>query len=142
VNARVWRLPASATRAEVIDRIARALSALPPNHPFDVTVAPHKPRRTDSQNAYLWGAVYRSILEQGGEQLRGWTADDLHEFLLGEHFGWEITEGFGRKRARPIRRSSGMNKQEFSDHVEWIKASMADRGIFVPEAGEREGQAA
>ena len=65
--------------------------------------------------------------------LRGWTADDLHEYFLIEAFGSEVIEGFGRKRHKPIRRSSKLTKQEFSDYLSLIEAKCAELGIHIPE---------
>lgn len=126
------RLPAGS--AVHLRRVVRYLEGLRSDVAYDVTVAEHRPRRSLAQNAYLWGVVYPAVLQH--EQLRGWSPDDLHEYCLGEWSGWEVTEALGRKRARPRRRSSVLNKQEFTDFVDFIKARMAEHGIQVPEAGE------
>lgn len=131
-----WRIPTGGERVKVIERIGRFLHALPADQSFSVTVQQHKPKRSNEQNAYLWGVVYPTVLKVGGEQLRGWTADELHEYCLGEWSGWETLTGFGRKKVRPMRRSSALNKQEFSDYIEFIKRRMAEHGIYVPDAGE------
>ena len=129
-------LPKTPSRGEVLARLGRVLERLPADIAWCLELKEHKPKRTDMQNRYLWGGIYPAILHVGGEQLRGWTSNDLHEYFLGECFGWETIEGFGRKRLKPLRRSTAMNKQEFSDYVDFIKARMADHGIFVPEPGE------
>jgi len=98
-----------------------------------VTVEIWRKPRTNQQNAYLWGVVYPAILDGGGEALRGWTRDDLHDYFLGECFGWQTLEGFGRKRMRPFKRSSALNKQEFSDFLDWLSAKTAEMGIVIPE---------
>lgn len=100
---------------------------------WQITVEPFKRPRSNQQNAYLWGVVYPTILEAGGEMLAGWSSDDLHEFYLGEIYGWEILEGMGRKRMKPIRRSSQMNKTEFMDYLEQISQRCAEMGIVIPE---------
>lgn len=130
------RLPAGNGAAVALGRIRRYLEGLPSNVAFDVTIAEHKARRSLAQNAYLWGVVYPSILEH--EQLRGWSPDDLHEYCLGEWSGWDITEALGRKRARPRMRSSRLNKQQFTDFVEFIKVRMGEHGIQIPEANEHD----
>ena len=108
------------TRKYVLAKIANQKT------PFRVEVKGGN-KRTLSQNAYLWGVCYGTILEYG--DLDGWRRKDLHEYFLGEHFGWETLEGFGRKRMRPINRSSTLNKQEFSDYVAFIQEKAA--GGFV-----------
>lgn len=131
-----FRLPAGQGSAVVLGRIRRFLEGLPTDQAFDVTVQQHKQRRSNQQNAYLWGVVYPAILSAGGETLRGWTAADLHEYCLGECFGWERVVAFGRARLRPVRRSSVLNKQEFTDFIESIRARMGEHGITIPEANE------
>jgi hypothetical protein len=91
-----------------------------------------RPRRSDEQNRYLWSAVYGTILKH----LPGWSANDVHEYFLGEHFGWETLEGLGRKRLKPIRRSSRLSTTEFSDYVAFIQRTMAEKGVYVPDPGE------
>ena len=126
-------LPALKPRPAVIERLSRFLASLPPDKAWRVTVSEHKQRRSDQQNRYLWGVAYPAVLEGGGESLRGWTAEDLHEYFLGEHFGWEVVEGFGKRRQRPIKRSSRLSKTEFSDFVAAIQLKAAELGIFIPD---------
>jgi hypothetical protein len=56
--------------------------------------------------------------------------------MLGEHFGWETLEGFGRKRMRPIRRSSKLSTMEFQDYVAFIQQKAAELGIVIPDPNE------
>jgi hypothetical protein len=119
------------------DQIASAVSVLvrelDPTISWQVSIEAFKPKRTDQQNAFLWGVVYPSILEGGGEMLRGWTKQDLHEYFLIETFGSEIIEGFGRKRHKPLKRSSKMTKTEFRDFIDLIEVRCAEMGIHIPE---------
>ena len=94
----------------------------------------HKPRRSENQNRYLWGVVYPTILKAG--HLDGWHAEDLHEFFLGEHFGWETLDGMGRKRVKPLKRSAKLTKQEFSEYVAFIQQRASGMGIYVPDPEE------
>jgi len=119
------------------EQIAAAVSVLvrelDPAISWQVSIEAFKPKRTEQQNAFLWGVVYPSILEGGGEMLRGWTKQDLHEYFLIETFGSEIIEGFGRKRHKPLKRSSKMTKQEFRDFIDLIEVRCAEMGIHIPE---------
>ena len=112
-------------------RIATYISNLDPEKSWEVIVRPRKATRSVNQNDYLW-AIYDYILRAGGETMGGWTKDDLHEFFLITHFGSETKELFGRKRLKPLRRSSKLNKQEFSDFLETIFRFMAERGVYIP----------
>jgi hypothetical protein len=127
-------LPIGSNRANVIERIGRYLSVLPKEQAYVVKVEAYKPRRSDQQNRYLWGVVYETILKTG--QLDGWHAEDLHEYFLGECFGWETLEGMGRKRMRPLKRSSKLSTNEFSDYVAFIQQRAAEMGVYIPDPGE------
>lgn len=89
-------------------------------------------KRSLEQNAYLWGVCYETILDHGLRE-QGWTNDDIHEWFLGEHFGWQTLEGFGRKRVKPLHRSSTMSKMEFVDYVAFIQQKASEMGIYIPD---------
>ena len=112
-------------------RAAAFIQSLPVGQAWRVVVEPYKANRSQSQNRYLWGVVYPTILQAG--HLDGWEAEDLHEFYLGECFGWETLEGMSRKRVKPLKRSSKLSKTEFSDYVAFIQRKAAEMGIFVPD---------
>lgn len=102
---------------------------------WEVSIREHKAKRSIDQNALLW-ALYGDILSAGSQLLAGWEAEDLHEFFLGEHFGWDSIKGLGRTRLKPLRRSSKMTKAEFSDHVEYIVRFMARHSVVLVLPGD------
>jgi hypothetical protein len=110
-------------------RAAAFIQSLPVDRAWRVVVEPWKARRSEQQNRYLWGLVYPAFLAH----LEGWDAEDVHEYFLGECYGWETLEGFGRKRMKPIRRSSRLNKQEFSDYVAFIQRKGAEMGVYIED---------
>jgi len=89
-------------------------------------------RRSIEQNSYLWGVVYETILQHGLRE-QGWTREDLHEYFLGECYGWQTIEGFGRKRIKPVERSSNKAKMEFVDYIAFIQQKAAEMGVVIPE---------
>lgn len=113
-------------------RLAAFVEALDLAKAWRVQIEEARPRRSDHQNRYLWGVCYRTILDSGLRE-QGWDADDVHEYFLGEHFGWETLEGFGRKRLKPVRRSSKLSKMEFMDYVAFIQRKAAEMGIYIPD---------
>jgi hypothetical protein len=125
--------PIGTSPEQVATAVLRMLQHLPSNKPLAITVELWKKPRTNQQNAYLWGVAYPAILEGGGEALKGWSRDDIHEYMTGEFGGWQVLEGFGRKRMRPVMRSSAMTKQQFSEYLDWLGAKCADMGIVIPE---------
>ncbi len=98
--------------------------------PFMVTIKKGGTRSL-SQNSYLWGVCYPTILAEGN--LEGWTKNDLHEYFKGECFGWDTLEGFGRKRIKPIHGSSTLTKMEFCDYVAFIQQKASEMGVFIPD---------
>ena len=128
------RIFAKGTTPEQLANAAiRMVQGLSPGKTWAIEVTEWKKPRTNQQNAFLWGVAYPAILEGGGEALAGWTRDDLHEYFLGECFGWETLEGFGRKRMRPLKRSSALTKQEFSEYLNFLEGRCMDMGITIPE---------
>jgi hypothetical protein len=111
----------------------RFLAGLSMERAWEVTVKPHQKKRSLSQNAYLWGVCYPTILRSGGETLAGWTADDLHEYFLSLHFGSEVLHFNGRDHERPLKRSSKLTTLEFMDFVGRIQQEMAQIGVFIPD---------
>lgn len=95
--------------------------------PLEITIKKWKPRRTDQQNRYLFGVVYAIISQETGNDI-----NDLHEYFLGEFFGWQEHDVMGRKRLRPRERSSKQIKARFSEFLEFIISKAASLGIIVP----------
>jgi hypothetical protein len=118
-----------------LTRLVAYVSALLRDKDVEIIVKEHKPKRSDCQNRLLW-SIYAEILQRGAEAMAGWTKDDLHELFLGMHFGWEIIEGFGQKRKKPIRRSSRLNTVEFTEFVDFILRYMAEQGVYIAMPGE------
>ena len=124
-------LPKLSPREGAIHRIGVILAGLAQDKAWRVELHEHKARRTNQQNRYLWGVCYPAILEAG--KLEGWTAEELHDYCLGECYGWETVEGLGRKRIRPIKRSAKLTTSEFQDFIAFIQQRMAEHGIYVPD---------
>jgi hypothetical protein len=124
-----------AQRQKARGRIYQHLTTLPKERPFVVLVTEKKPSRSLQQNSTLW-ALYDDIIERGGETMAGWEGKDLHEFFLGEHYGWDRLEGMKRTRLKPLKRSSTMSKTQFSEHLDFIVRYMVKQGIVLELPGE------
>lgn len=118
-----------------LTRMVACVSALAKDGPVEMTVKRYKARRSTDQNALLW-ALYTDIIRLGGEAMAGWTKDDLHELMLGEMFGWTEMRIGKHRRKKPARRSSRLNKQEFSDFVDFIVRYMAGIGVYLSLPGD------
>ena len=121
--------PKGTTPEQMAVAVTRMTQGLDPSKVWVVEVAEWKKPKTSQQLAYLWGVVYPMIMEAGGEALQGWTRDDLHEYFLGEIFGWETLTGLGKKRLRPLKRTSRMTKQEFTEYLHGIENRLIELGI-------------
>lgn len=123
-------VPAEGRQAAAQRIAAFILSALP-GKPLRVTVEKAKRQRSDPQNNALWGVAYETLKAATGNDPK-----DLHEFFLGEHFGWEVYEVMGQKRRRPIRRSSKLTTVEFAEFYAFIQQRSAEVGYYIPDPGE------
>ena len=122
-------------RDAAVSRLVSDLRRLNPTKAYLVEVKEKRPTRTDPQNRLLW-SLYSDLLRMGGEAMGGWTKDELHEFFLGEHTGWEIKTIFGLKKRVPMKRSSEMNKQEFTDFIDYIVRFAAEQGVVLSLPGD------
>lgn len=121
----------AASRERAVKRVSDYLLATLPGKELEVIVKERKKRRSDEQNRALWGVAYKALRDATGND-----PADLHEFFLGEWGGWEVVEVMGQKRRRPMRRSSKLSTQEFSDYYAFIQRRAAEAGFFVPDPGE------
>lgn len=108
-----------------------------------VTIEPAKATRTLSQNAYLFGVCYKMISEATGYEL-----DEVHEYCLGQHFGWRIKRVPKKpsnpqgKESIPLRttttneagKRSMLNTRQFSDYVDDVQRFAAKTlSIVIPD---------
>ncbi|WP_196301183.1 hypothetical protein, partial [Streptococcus pneumoniae] len=84
-----------------------------------------------AQNRFLWGVCYAEL-----QRATGQDAADWHEYMLGECYGWETVEMMGRKKLRPMRRSSKMDKAEFAEYVAFIQRRAAEHNIYIADPNE------
>lgn len=125
-------LPRLLSRDGKVSGIAKFLLALSSGKAWRITVEEERSTRSIQQNRFLWGSVYPTIQKH----LPGWSAEDIHEYCLGECYGWEMLEGFGKRRMRPIRRSSKLSTTEFMDYIADIQQRMAGHGIYIADPNE------
>lgn len=122
-------LPRQLPRDRLLETVGRFLAGLSAEKAWKLEVGEHKQRRTDNQNRYLWGVCYPAFCKALG----GFDAEDVHDYLLGECFGWETVEVMGRRKMRPIKRSSKLDKHAFAEYVDFVIRKGAEHGVHVPE---------
>lgn len=83
-----------------------------------------KPKRTERQNRYLWGAFYPLISKETGEP----NLDRLHELFKGMFLTQGVVDVLGKK-VRMKKSTTELSKSEFN---EYIMAIEAETGVEAP----------
>lgn len=83
--------------------------------------------RSQNQNRYLFGVVYRVIAEHTGH-----TETEIHELMKRICLPPVYKKIMGREIKMPAS-TTKLSKNEFSDYVERIKAEVASLGLEIPE---------
>lgn len=114
-------------RTAIVDRIASQLRALPQTRAWSVTVAQYHAKRSDQQNAYLWGVVYKTISDA-----TGYSSDEIHE-LLGKLFLPDGEIRIGGTVMRRRKSTATLSKMEFAEYVDRVIAwAASEGGIVIP----------
>ena len=111
-----------------------------PKDAYPVEVRWGKPRRTNKQNAYLWGVVYKTLAEGMSEISGELVRPEWMHQLCKEHFMPRIHVP-GTEKTIPMSTTelckSG-NEQAFSDYVTQIQELAAHKGIYIPSPNEHQ----
>ena len=128
-------LPAT-DRERAIASLVRLLTDYCPGKPVEVSIRPFKRKRTNRQNAALFGVAYPAVREQTGEDV-----NRLHWYACGQFFGWKQVETFGKVSQEPVRTTTTDENGDrdvvpwdvFSDFYAAFQREMAGMGIDVPD---------
>lgn len=124
----------------MILRVARFAAKMLPGKELEIVCRRYVKKRTDEQNSALWGVAYPPIMNHmglSGERER----EELHEYWLGEYFGWVEYKIMGQRKKRPRRttttdengRKDKLTTAEFAKFYDFIQRRAATFGIFVPD---------
>lgn len=124
--------PKPEQRESQLAAVCRFIMSAHIGKPINIKITVARTERTDRQNAYLWGVAYKIL----GEHM-GHSADELHEWLCGEYFGWQdrALPG-GRVTSVPLRTTTKPDKlddREFWKYVEFIQRKAAEAGVYMPD---------
>lgn len=98
---------------------------------IEVSVSKRKGKRSDAQNRYLWGVVYKLLSTE-----TGYKDEEIHELML-EKFAPRRYMELGGTKEKVVKRSSKMDKIEFMDYVESIKQWSAETlNLYIPDPNE------
>ena len=99
--------------------------------PLEVTVAPHRPRRSDEANRFMWAAVLAPICEQVELNGQAFTSETWHEWAKREFLPEVTASGKHKWQAMPSGEmrlaigTSDLNAVEFRDYLERLQAHAA-----------------
>lgn len=140
MSARQFVLVAGPLRQRIADNLARCLAELPADQPWRVTIEPQRRQRSDEANAYLWGVAYRAMAQELGH-----TADEWHQYMCGDYFGWRDRPlPGGRVESVPVRTTTRdehgkravLSTAEFAAFIEHVQMRAAEAGVYVPSPNE------
>ena len=126
-------------RDRKLANIFRFAAGLALGRTWTIDIEEYKKPRSDPQNRYLWGVVYKTLYEATGQE-----ADDWHVYFLGEYFGWKEVTLFGRRRMRPRRttttneagKAEKLTTTDFCAYCAFIQQRCSANGIYVPDPNE------
>jgi len=98
---------------------------------YVVEIEKEKSKRSLSQNNYLWGVVYKEISKHNGD-----TEVDLHEYFKRKLLPPKFIKVMGKEIKVPSS-TTELNKVEFGNYIERIRAEVAPMGIVIPEADNK-----
>lgn len=129
------------TRATELAQLA--IASLDPDEAWKITAEPVRSTRSNSQNAYLWAVPYKLISE-----VTGYEVEEVHEYMLGRHFGWKDKKVPKTPRnplgveSVPVRttttdehgKRSVLSVDAFSEYVAFIQRFGAMKlGLVIPD---------
>jgi len=97
-----------------------------------IDIGLEKSKRSLSQNSYLWGVVYKTIADYNGD-----TEQALHDYFVRTLLPPKFIKVMG-KEIRVPSSTTELNKIEFGEYIEKIRAEVAPMGIVIPEANNKE----
>lgn len=112
-----------------------------PDGLYRVEIKRHRARRSNDQNAYLWGVVYPAAL-QGFIDL-GWTTivntEQVHEYFKREFLSREFVNiHTGEVVSLPDMSTAGMNTEQFSVYIDQVVGyCLENMGVVVPPADSK-----
>ncbi len=122
---RPYTIRAEGMRARVIE----CISNLNLDKAWDITIEPHRERRSLSQNSLMWkwiGEVVEHVHEATGQD-----SDDIHEFLKQKFLRPKVIEINGEIVKRWS--TKGLSKAEMGAYMEKIYAwATSEMGLLLP----------
>jgi len=140
---KTFRFPVGALRKPIEAHALAFIHDLSAAKAWRVTIEPDTHNRSSQQNRYYFGVIVKLLSDA-----TGYEKDDVHEYLLGSHFGWvekkvpkspNFPSGVCVKPRRTTTEDDEGNhklldKMEFAEFVEFCQRFGASKGIHIPDA--------
>lgn len=88
-------------------------------------------KRSLDQNSYLWGVVYKTIAIETGH-----TEYEIHQLMKRICLPPKFIKVMGKELKVPAS-TSDLNKSQFGEYIEKIRAEVSSLGIVIPEANNK-----
>lgn len=104
-----------------------------------ITIAKKSKKRSNDQNAYLWGVVYpivkNGLKEIGYNQI---TTEQVHELLKGTFVKEDIVNELSGEVKTITGHTSSLTTSQFMDYLAQIKQFASDElGCYIPDPNEQ-----
>jgi hypothetical protein len=104
----------------------RITKALKPGVRQEVTIKPYRPNRSNAQNAYMWGVVYKILSEE-----TGYTEEEVHQLMT------EMFLSYTKNGKKFVKSTTKLKTVPMEDYLSKIRmwASM-ELNCYIPLPGE------
>jgi hypothetical protein len=134
-------LSPNAARPKILAAALEYIRTLPEHRVWAVMIDAREKPRSNRQSRYLRGVAYPLLVAGLGH-----TADEWHQYMCGEFFGW-VTRQLpgGRSESVPRRTTTTdengkrdvMSSADFCDLVILVQATAAAAGVDIPDPCEQ-----
>lgn len=109
----------------------RAILDLDASSPWEVTIAPHRPRRSVSANALYWKWLTQ-LADHFSRKGNKYTREDLHDVMRHKFLGSTEPRMVGNILIpAQIRSTKKLNTSEFCEYMTRIDAWALDQGVYL-----------
>jgi hypothetical protein len=133
-----FRIPKGNTvLTETLARIESQICIQAQRHRVKVVVQMDRADRSEDQNEALWGLAYKILHQETGND-----PEDMHDYFLGEFFGWVEYEVIGMRKKKPRRTTTKnaegkrevLDTMSFANFFSFIQQRSAETvGVHIPD---------
>lgn len=114
-----------------IQNCLNAIANLDVEKKWDVTIEPHKAKRSGAQNSLYW-LWMREISRQADIEGEKYDKDVWHYFCASHFIGHITVEAKGVTHRIPAKSTTKLSVKEFTAYLNEIEAEFLSRGVDLP----------